>query len=200
MPAAGKKNCSVQVFLKHDAFFPGNIVEGYVAFGVTPDRPGSSVDIRNLRVKLTGKVRTEVVETSTSGTGRDSSTSSTTYHETRTVHKELVTIIGAPFLNLVNKPNADFVSITEGGVYTYPFAFGLPCEGLPASTGNGATHGKWNSITYQVKAYVTNRAHKDKAGNRLCVDRRFFSVKGCVPWRQVCATTVPDPIERNPAL
>ncbi len=124
-----------KVNISRNTFYPGNIVEGVVI--VTTTKP---VSVRAIRVKLVGRELASVVVRA----GKRS----TRYTSKACFLKELVTLAGS----LKHGPQGDYWTI-EPGTYSYPFAFQLPVQGLPASF--MIRHGEsFGGVTYQVKAYV----------------------------------------------
>jgi hypothetical protein len=161
--------CKALVFLKHDVFFPGNVVEGYIELDASSD-----IEVVGVRVKLCGKEKTEVT--------RSMGNSRHTYWSTAVVLKQLVTLAG----NMKSTKNREHTVIPKGK-YTYPFLFQLPMN-LPPSFHRSVADGDSATILYYVKAYVDIPKGRDVAS------KRHFKVLCAIPHRQWAA---PNPMTRT---
>ncbi|CUG60782.1 arrestin-like protein, putative [Bodo saltans] len=127
-----------KIDLHTPAVYAGMLVRGVFSFSTT-----SNVSSRAVRIKLAGRERTHVEQSSGSGKNRRTHH----YYGTTILHKELFTISGDTKINPTGKS-----SELPSGTYAIPFEFYLP-HGLPSS-GRATTAHNYAVVEYQLKAYI----------------------------------------------
>ncbi|CUG60801.1 arrestin-like protein, putative [Bodo saltans] len=127
-----------KIELHTPAVYAGMLVRGVFSFATT-----STVPIRAIRVKLSGRERTHIQQSSGSGKSRRTHH----YYGTTILHKELFTISGDAKLT-----PSDSSSELPAGEYAIPFEFYLP-HGLPSS-GRASQGANYAIVEYQVKGYI----------------------------------------------
>jgi hypothetical protein len=127
-----------KIDLHTPAVYAGMLVRGVFSFATT-----STVSSRAVRIKLAGRERTHVAQSSGSGKNRRTHH----YYGTTILHKELFTISG----DCKQIPNNQ-TSELPAGDYAFPFEFYLP-YGLPSS-GRATTGPNYAVVEYQLKAYI----------------------------------------------
>jgi hypothetical protein len=153
--------CNAQVFLKHEVFFPGNVVEGFVELDVSSD-----IEVVGVRVKICGKEGTSIT--------RRRNNKSSTPVSTAVVLKQVITLAGN-----MKSTNSREHTVIPKGKYTYPFLFQLPLN-LPPSFYRRYVCDGSASISYHVKAYVDIPNGVDVASER------HFKVLCGIPHQQWC--------------
>jgi hypothetical protein len=127
-----------KIELHTPAVYAGMLVRGVFSFTTT-----STVPIRAIRVKMSGRERTHIQQSSGSGKHRHTKH----YYGTTILHKELFTISGDSKLAPSN-----LSSELPAGDYAFPFEFYLP-HGLPSS-GRASQGANFAAVQYQVKGYI----------------------------------------------
>ena len=158
----------IKLMLKHQVYFPGNMVEGFVQ--VSANNP---ITFKAIRVKLTGKEKVKVIERrqerSEDGHRRIK------HKQTVVIHKHLITLAGLMKTQHYGSfGNPEFT--LPPGTYTYPFAFHLPINAPPSW--NYHTSDDVGGIRYYVKGYV------DIPMGRDSIAKEHFTVLQAIPKQQ----------------
>ena len=144
-------NTKVEVTLKNQVFYPGNVIEGVVRV-----QNGSDIDFTAVRLKLCAKEKVHIVERRTDAEGR---VHKEDFYATNVAYKQLLTLAGT----MKSQPNGQRHRM-PGGTFYYPFSWQLPTN-LPPSFSKLVSD-DFAEMVYYVKAYVdipTGRDAKDKA-------------------------------------
>ena len=151
----------IHIGLKHNVFFPGNVIEGVVTINVS-----APINFNAVRLKICGK---EKVHIQRGGGGKHNHKRH--YYATNVVIKQLITLSG----DLKYMGRGGNHKLPPGN-YAYPFAYQLPMD-LPPSFRKTITDDT-ASIIYYCKAYV------DIPMGRDAVVKTFFTVVRPMPASQ----------------
>lgn len=165
-------NVRVTTHLRHQVFYPGNVVEGFVEVQVSAPTP-----FRAIRVRLCGKEyvhverHQQVPEYTPPGEPQRYRDIVIKHESKHAIYNRLVTLAGS----MKTAPTA-YESVLPPGTFYYPFAFQLPRH-LPASFSRKISDDS-AEIQYYVKAYV------DIPSGRDGVHRALFRVLRPLPISQ----------------
>lgn len=147
-----------KIHINHNAYYPGNIVEGVVELSIPK---GESVAYNSIRLSLTGKERTRHhVKRRVDG---DEVKAEDT--ERNLFFKEVIVLAG----EMSEGGNPSVGRTVNEGLYRYPFAYKLPLD-IPASVSKGFDKTDYAEILYQAKAVVIKpdtERHSEKEVKKL---------------------------------
>lgn len=135
-------NTSFKIHINHNAFYPGNIVEGVVELNIPK---GESVAYNSIRLTLSGKERTRHhVKRHVDGNEVKAEDA-----ERNLFFKEVIVLAG----EMSEGGNPSVGRTVNEGLYRYPFAYKLPLD-IPASVTKAFDKVDFAEILYQAKAVV----------------------------------------------